>query len=599
MCGILGTFNMDASPPKIQLIEELLGTINHRGPDAKNIARMDNVVFGNTRLSIIGISTIKASLPINDDFFMLAFNGEIYNYKELNKILIQNNISVEGKSDSETLFLFLKNFGIDKTLKVIDGMYAFAFYDKENKIMYIARDKIGERFVYWSLSNKCLIFASEIKSIIKSKLCAVQPNLNRIDDYLYTAKVNGSETIFDNIQELEAGTYLSIKKGQSKPKIFNYWKIEDSFDCSDNNFDKDFLNNFSSAVNSRLVSDVPASFLLSGGIDSNALVAQSLENSNISNIDLFFCDNENSEFSEYQDVKRSVSFFKNKFKDKNLILNTHKTSYEEYMQELEEVAWFYDEPIQFVNTMLLSKICSKIKDKNYKVCLSGEGSDELLFGYNRFVNTFNKIRNMPLTEDKLKLLYFGGGMHSVPVIENLTNNSGVMGYSNTEPWLWLKNNINRDVNQLQLLYSQKYRLQMLLQRQDRIGMMHSIEIRTPFLAPKFISYVNNLSIKEKYNQNNQETKVILKRAMKNLMPDEIINKKKQGFPSDMLNWISTDKMKSVVTETIKNSNSFCNSYLDGNYANQIVEEHFEGKRDFSTLVWNIFSLEIWHKKFFL
>ena len=602
MCGIIGSFNLDSSPPKTSIVKSLLNTIYHRGPDAKNVECIDNVVFGNTRLSIIGINTEKANLPINDSSYMLAFNGEIYNYRELNKVLTQHNIRVEGKSDSETLFLYLKNFGIDRTLKEIDGMYVFAFYDKNNKVMHIARDKIGERFVYWTLSNKCLFFASEIKSIVKSNLYDVKPNIKRIDDYLYTGKVNGSETIFDNINELAPGTYLSIKKNQSFPKINKYWQIENSFNSGSDCFsqEKEFTNEFRNAIESRLISDVPVSFLFSGGIDSNALLSLFMELKNESNIDLFFSDNFINKYSELEDVLISIEFFKKLFPNNKLNLHSYKISYSEYMKQLEKVTWYYDEPIQFLNSILLSKLCSKIKNKNYKVCLSGEGSDELFYGYERFLRTYNKLGMSPSKKEKLESIYFGGGIHNVPIIKNLVSNSGVLGYESSEPWLWLEENINRDFNELQILHNQKYRLMMLLQRQDRIGMMHSIEIRTPYLAPKFVNYANNLLFSQKFDKSNNKSKVILKRSMKNRVADKIIDKQKVGYPSDMLDWINNDiRLKNTIVDTIQNSNSFSCSYLNGNIVNKILSDHFEGKKNLSTLVWHIFSLELWHKKFFL
>ena len=147
------------------LFIKLLSILDHRGPDEKKVKSLGNAQFGNTRLSIIGLDAVKSSLPISDESFLLAYNGEIYNYKELNDYLKKRNIKVEGKSDSETLFLLLKNFGIKKTLSLIDGMYAFSFYDKENQKLYMARDKVGERFIYWGLSKNKLLFSSIIYNL--------------------------------------------------------------------------------------------------------------------------------------------------------------------------------------------------------------------------------------------------------------------------------------------------------------------------------------------------------------------------------------------------------------------------------------------------
>ena len=154
MCGIFGAINFDNKKIDNNFFLNILSLLDHRGPNEKNTKTLDFAQFGNTRLSIIGLNTSKSSLPISDGSYMLGYNGEIYNYKKLNDVLKKNKIRVEGNSDSETLFLLLKNFGVKKTLSLLDGMFAFAFYDNEKKKLYLARDKLGERFLYWGINKK-------------------------------------------------------------------------------------------------------------------------------------------------------------------------------------------------------------------------------------------------------------------------------------------------------------------------------------------------------------------------------------------------------------------------------------------------------------
>ena len=148
------------------------------------------------------------------------------------------------------------------------------------------------------------------------------------------------------------------------------------------------------------------------------------------------------------------------------------------------------------------------------------------------------------------------------------------------------------------MYSQKYRLQMLLQRQDRVGMKNSVEIRVPFLSPDLLTFVNSLPLSHKYNDEQKETKFILKKTVKGLMPSKIINSKKVGFPSDMMSWINDNRMKLIITNLINEKNSFCQNYLDGFVVKKALNLHYEGKYNLSTLIWMLYSLELWHKKYF-
>ena len=250
---------------------------------------------------------------------------------------------------------------------------------------------------------------------------------------------------------------------------------------------------------------------LSGGIDSRTLLNSVLSTNKKESIELFFADNFSKQYSELKDVELGIKFYKEQNITTDLLLNTTKLSLEQYLEELNELIWFYDEPIQFINSVLLSRLCRIINIKKYKVAFSGEGSDEIFFGYERFVRSNKLITKESSDEDKIKVLYYGGGIQNKELISQLVNSSEVANEQDSETWKWLKENINLEFNKLQLMYSQKYRLQMLLQRQDRVGMMHSVEIRTPFLAPNYLSYINKIPMDMKYNLNNNITKEILKK----------------------------------------------------------------------------------------
>ncbi len=602
MCGILGITKFNNLGINDISFLELLKTQLHRGPDSQFYKKSDDLILGNTRLAIIGLKSEEASLPIADDCAMLAFNGEIYNYKELNAILLKEKIFTKGFSDSETLFLLLKRFGVSKTLDLVDGMFAFAFYNKREKSLYLARDRVGERFLYWSIIKDSFIFSSEIKTFTKIKGFVSKPNIALIKDYFFTSKINGTKTFFNGINELEPGKFLKLNVINNNIKFYNYWNIEDTFKTeltlNKNDIMEEVISKLNLATSSRLVSDVPICFFLSGGIDSHVLLKSVLSTYESESIELFFADNFLNKYSELKDVELGIKFYKEQNITTDLLLNISKLSLEQYLDELNKLIWFYDEPIQFINSVLLSKLCRMINIKKYKVAFSGEGSDEIFFGYERFVRSNKLITEESSDEDKIKVLYYGGGIQNKELISHLVKNSGVANEQDSETWKWLKENINLEFNKLQLMYSQKFRLQMLLQRQDRVGMMHSLEIRTPYLAPNYLSYVNKIPMDMKYNFNNNITKEILKKAFYKKIPDRIINKKKEGFGSDMQSWIGNNLMKDEVCGSILNKNSFSHSYLDAKLVKSILKKHFDKKRDYSTLIWMMYSLEKWHKFFF-
>ena len=196
---------------------------------------------------------------------MLAFNGEIYNYKELNAILLKEKILSKGFSDSETLFLLLKRFGVSKTLDLVDGMFAFAFYNKLEKSLYLARDRVGERPLYWSFIKDSFIFSSEIKTFTKIKGFVSKPNIALIKDYFFTSKINGTKTFFNGINELEPVKFLKLNVINNNIKFYHYWNVEDTFKTEltlKNDIMEEVISKLNLATSSRLVSDVPICFFV-------------------------------------------------------------------------------------------------------------------------------------------------------------------------------------------------------------------------------------------------------------------------------------------------------------------------------------------------
>jgi asparagine synthase (glutamine-hydrolysing) len=595
MCSILGAACNYESDIGNDLISKINHTLHHRGPDGNGIKHSRNVVFAHNRLSIIGPKEEYSEQPLKTNGKMLTFNGEIYNYKHVSSLLRNDGISCGEKSDTEVLFKSLMHWGLEKTLKLIDGMFAFAYLDP-NKGLFLVRDRLGEKPLYWSFDGKKLWFASEIKAVISSGSLSASPNLSKINEFFYTGKIYGEETFFKDIFEVQPGQYIKIKIDLSNIKKKTYWKLENfqtkSHPNSYSSLKRGFLNKLNVAIDTRSVSDVPIGVLLSGGVDSNTIL-NSLLSSGKKDVELFFADNKSKESSELKNVALCVDFFKDKFPEKNIILNRDILSTDNYLEKLQEFTWHNDEPTQFPISPQLMNLTSVAAKKNIKVLLSGEGADEILFGYDRFLRTKDIISNSKDKEFIARHLYFGGGIENVKIINELTS---LDDYKKYESWQWIdKNCFNWSNDTLQMIYSQKFRLQSLLQRQDRVGMSNGVEIRVPFLMPEFVGWCNSIS--SDYKTIKGETKKILKDSMQGHLPKSILRGKKMGSPSFISSWLESQDSYSFMMRVVGNKNGFSQSFLNGRKALQIIHEHYLGSKSYSYIVWLLLVLEVWHNVF--
>ena len=597
MCGILGYVSLNKKNIDKFPIRKILNTLNHRGPDSSKYIKIKNCYFGHTRLSIIGIDEKKAFQPVMEGNKALTFNGEIYNYKEISEILNNSGIKDSGKSDTETLFNCLNFYGIKKTLSLIDGMYAFAYFDESKNMIYIARDRIGEKPLYWTKSSSDFMFASEIKSIFYSNILKHDPNMNKMHEIFTYGKISGAETAFSNIYELEPGTFIELNTKKNEYRVKSYWNIEDVEISNSNYIDEEFEFHMNNCIKSRLTSDVPVGSLVSGGIDSSALVYKMLEIGNLNEIKLFFAQNKIQEINEVSAVNFFLNFLKKKFKSKKINLHILKNQINDYWKNIEKVAYYNDEPCAWTNFHLIYSLSKIMKKNNLKVIFSGEGSDELFFGYERFKRTdllFQRDKKSSLSN-----IFFGHGINNLNMIKTILRDKSIIEKAHaSSSWQWL-NKITKkfDLNTSQLLFAQKYRLQGLLQRQDRASMAHSVESRAPFLMPAFVSWVNSIPLSYKYNRNTKTNKVILRKYMSKYLNKDIAKRKKMGFENDFDYQFQKKEFQKKVISIISEKDSFTSSYL--NY--QEILKIFENKKlmhRYWTIIRYILNIEIWYKVFY-
>jgi asparagine synthase (glutamine-hydrolysing) len=600
MCGILGIYRPDGLSPTDAELRKLIRILDHRGPDDSDVKTLHGAGFGHTRLSILGLDEPLSHQPVHADNCLLTFNGEIYNFQELRQRLLDEGVLCSNKSDTETLFHSLRRWGVKKTLKRLDGMFAFAFYDGSTRTLYLARDRMGEKPLYWSLAGKSLFFASETKAILATGEIRPSPNLARIDDFFHTGMVNGSQTMYQNVRELPPGTFLTISQEQLEPVITPFWSLEDDApELSSQSFDawgNDFLERFDRAIESRCISDVPIGILLSGGIDSTSIAARIIETGG-NPPPFFFAESADPATSEREDVNSFLDYQRAKQPSLPIELLTATPDLSAFLKEHIRLTWHFDEPLVFTNSIALSAVCRKARDQKIKVLLSGEGSDEILYGYDRFTRTAKMLSGITDTDTIFQSVYMGGGEHNAELVVQLCAGHAD-GERQTEPWQWLER-YGKDLplSKLQLLFSQKFRLQSLLQRQDRVGMAHGIECRIPFLDPSLVSWMNSLPYAVKYDEKSARTKYLLRHAMADSLPERILTKAKDGFPSGIETWIRQGRLKSFIEDLVHHSDGFLNTYLDGGLAKKILSDFYAGQTQYEVLVWRFFNLEIWHRIF--
>jgi len=557
MCGIYGNIN---NKKTTEYYKEKLNLLEHRGPDNQSFYTDKNLFLGHTRLSILDLNS-NANQPFEDEQNVLIFNGEIYNFIELHQEYLLD-IKLKTHSDTEILFLLLKKIGKD-IIKRLNGMFAFAFYDKTNKMVLIARDTMGIKPLYYHLTNDSMEFASEIKPL------NFQVDFNNVKQFVIQRTYQNGYLPYSNIDEFPIGHYAIYDINTLKFEINKYNKIDEIPSK------EIYLRNTTIKLNQQidkldelmkqsielhLQSDAKIGSLCSGGVDSSLISAIATKiNPNVS---LYHAgvDGVGGEEEYAEMVSKHI----------NKEINYIKVSAETYWKVFPYLTYISDLPIYHPNDVSLHYIAEKAKFDGIKVLLSGEGADELFGGYSWHKNLiqrkklFNLYDKYPLfgkIAKRLLFKYTKNGLNSInnknyknfmPLglgysdlnIENLSKSATFMSndFKNWKDWqkhlkIYQDFDANEDSNfALSLMFNNLYgHLGSILHRTDRILMANSIEGRVPFLENEIINFALNLPYNNKIN--NQEGKFLLKKVSERYLPHEVIYRTKAGFPVPWVNYI--------------------------------------------------------------
>ena len=619
MCGIAGiiTYKKNFSHSKLSSdLNRMLNAISHRGPDGEGTWIKKNVFFAHKRLSIIDLSkNAKQPMVSRCGRFILNFNGEIYNYIELKKILSSKGYIFFSNSDTEVLLNSYIEWG-DNFLKKLNGMFAFSIFDKKTKNVLLARDRFGTKPLYITVFNNTLFYSSEIKSFFKIHNFRKEINFQSLSQYLIFQNIISNDSLYKNIKLVPAGSYINLnEKNINRIDFKKFWDFDFNEDTSLNEeycIDKvkDLLEK---SLKKQTRSDVEVGTYLSGGIDSGLI--NLINSKKFKNTKSFTCGFDLSSASGIEmnfDERQKSEFLSNICKTEHYEIVLKAGDMEKSLQRLN---YILDEPR--IGQSYPNYYIAKLASKFVKVILSGVGGDEIFGGYpwryfygygkknldqyvDNYFNFWQKILNY---EELEKLL--------LPIRSELKNYHVRDEFKNVfKPYYNNELELNNMTN-LSLYFESKTFLNGLLLVEDRISMSNGMETRLPFLDNDLVNFVQkiplrfkikNLKNRIRFNENLQGNKSekyfsitnsgknILRKVMKRFYNNEISNYPKQGFSSPDASWFKGESIN-FVKQGLLNKKLNIYDYVDYNFTKKKIKEHCDGKKNNRLFIWSMLSLK--------
>jgi asparagine synthase (glutamine-hydrolysing) len=604
MCGITGFVSKDKD--KEQHLRKMLDRIIHRGPDDEGTYIDEDVALGHRRLSIIDLNTGKQPIYNEDGSICVIFNGEIYNYQAIKEDLIAKGHTFKTTSDTEVLIHGYEEYKYD-LLPKLRGMFAFVIWDKNEKELFGARDHFGIKPLYYYHRNDIFMFASEIKAFLDHPDFKKKLNKNVIPDYLVFNYTPTNDTLFDGVHKLAPGHYFVYKN--NKLKVTRYFNL--TFNVEDNDFN-DIVSNISTcmkdSVEKHMISDVEVGSFLSSGIDSSYLVSLAKPDKTYT---------VGYDIPKYDEIKYA--------KDLADLLNINNTSKviskQEYFDVIPKIMYHMDEPLADPAAVALYFV-AELASKDVKVVLSGEGADELFGGYNTYrkdvdYSLYNKIpffirhfiasvcKLLPEVRginflirrgQKLEESYIGVNKVFSERDKKKIINFKYENHSNKDLTKWVYDSLSNqdDIIKMQAIDINFWLIKDILQKADKMTMAHSIEGRVPFTDIEVFNLARTLPDYAKVTKEN--TKVALRMAAKEVIPNESYNKKKLGFPVPLREWLRDDDAYDLVKKSFDSEISI--ELFNHKRIMKLLDEHHTGKKDNYKKIWALYCFIVWYHEFF-
>ena len=606
MCGFCGFNDKRSKKDKEKIIKSMADRIIHRGPDSDGYYVDNNIALGFRRLSIIDLD--KGSQPIfnEDKDKVIVFNGEIYNYKEKREELKSKGHKFSTNTDTEVILHGYEEYKED-ILNKLRGMFAFVIYDIKEKSLFGARDFYGIKPFYYYYDNENFLFGSEIKSFLGNPNFKKELNKDMLSQYLTFQCSIGEDTFFKNTYKLLPGHYFIYKDKELEVKKYYEVKLEPNDDKSLEEWVSGIREVIDNSVLAHKVSDVEVGSFLSSGVDSS-LIAK------LSSVDKTFT-------VGYDNKKYSEIDYAKEFSDKINVSNvSKKISKEEYFKEFSNVQYYMDEPLADASAVMLYFL-SKTASKHVKVCLSGEGADEIFGGYNIYhepysVSWYNKIpyfirkcigilvypfRNytgfnfLYRRSKKIEDRYIGNAFIFEPNdAKKIVNfNYGNKTYKDfTKPYYDKVSDLDV-VTKMQYIDFNFWLIYDILLKADKMSMANSLEVRVPYLDREVIEHASKLPSKYKIVGN--ETKYAFRKVAKEELADKVADKKKLGFPVPIREWLKEDD----VYQEVKNMFLESGYFFKPKKIIKLLDDHKAGKRDNSRKIWTIYTFLVWYQEYFI
>jgi asparagine synthase (glutamine-hydrolysing) len=623
MCGIIGVFDQKERTVNEVTLKKMSDAIAHRGPDGEGFFQSGPMSMAHRRLSILDLSQNGAQpMHSHDERWTIIFNGCIYNFKELRQELESKGAQFQSTSDTEVIIEGIAHEGSD-FLKRLNGMFALAIYDNHKEELIISRDRYGQKPLYYWYNGSTLVFASEIKALIAHPGFEVKLNPRALNEYFTFQNLFRFHTMFEGVYLLPPANIVRFDSKSTMVKHHSWWDYDFSQpdeQLSAKDAEEETLRLFRQAVERQLVADTPVGAYLSGGMDSGSVTA--VASTKLNRLSTFTCGFDlsavtgvESNYDERRDAELMASYFKTEHYEQVIRAGDLAWSLPRVVHHLEDLRMGMSYPNYYI---------SGLASKFVKVCLQGTGGDELFGGYPwRYYRVFDSIgkqdyfdqyygfwQRLVPDEDKPKLftssIDISDKWSTRQIFENVFLFNDKLKYDSPEEHI-----------QNSLYFEIKTFLHGLLVMGDKLSMANGLEERFPFLDNDLVDWAQKIPVRHKLGnleqmkvidedlprpqkkriyQEYSDGKNVLRNAMRELLPDSIIDRKKQGFSAPDENWYrgeNADYIKSLLLA----KDTISTEYIQGDYIRQTIEEHFDRKANHRLRIWSFMNFEWWCRIF--
>jgi asparagine synthase (glutamine-hydrolysing) len=609
MCGIAGLLYKDPHHPcEADVVTAMTDIFPFRGPDDSGRHLDGPVGLGHRRLSIIDLGGGHQPMADARRTNWIVFNGEIYNFRELRQSLVADGHTFATHSDTEVILHLYASKG-EKCVESLNGMFAFAIWDSERRSLFLARDRMGVKPLYYAETPEAFVFSSEIKSIFASGKVKPQCREEALAEYVLFRQVAGSETMFRGVMSLPPGCTMTVRNGRTS--IQQYWSPRPPAERAGISYDdarQSLTELLEDSVRMRLVSDVPVGTFCSGGVDSSLVtaIAAKLKGDPVNTFSVGFDEPDFDESEHALAVSRHCGTIHHQLRVGN----------EEFSDLLPQMVWHNDEPLDFANSIQIFAL-SRLAKNHVTVVLTGEGSDELFAGYPRYriPGLVTLYRRVPAL-----LRRIAGGLTSDHRLAKLERYASV---SDDDVMLlnssYLPTGVAAKISPMLSAFRGEFRraclqasaalalspaartslldqetfLVGILQRQDRMSMAASIESRVPFMDYRIVEFANRLPDEHKLRRG--VGKAIVKDVARTFLPSEIVDRRKSGFGVPLGLWFKSNKgLGARISELAENAMP---EMFDRTVLRRMVSEHRSGAHDHSELLWTALNLATWREAY--